>query len=637
MKDRLAIQLGTATLTFFIAATLLIQYLVRYWLVLKYVDNAYIHVILSTIGQLRGEQLQILSGCYVLSLIGYGISQRHIDKQLSTIYIIVLALLALISSGLLINSYTGVFYYDLYIYPLLFIITLFSIPRSLNMLLGYAKDKDFFKSVNKKHSDFYFTYATHKHGTLYINDIRQATLIEGLAKAGKSASVLQPTIVQACEQDFAGLIYDYEGDFTEKGGGVLSRTAYTAKKEFGGKTKFACINFRDMTRTKRCNPINPKYMQSYNHCLELATVMMLNLNRQWISKMDFWAENAIATFAGAIYYHVRNRPDACTLPHVVEFLLNNFSLALLMMKQDQEVAAYIAPIIVSLEQGAGGQLAGAQSSTQLPLSKLRSPETYYVFHPDPEDEFSLNITHPENPYLLALCNAPELQNSIAPAIGAITQVVVNQMNKLGKHKSIFLFDELPTIFIYKIDKLVAEARKKNVCCFFAVQTFDQLVRDYGQVNAKVIRETVGNQFMGITGVPSAEYMSKMVGDYQKSSQSHSVSDHGQTVTTSERRDKILEPNVITSQQPGEFTGRISGGEPPFFKTRFKLFEYNSIDIPHFNSFSGIEDQSLNNVMIQTEVETNMESIKTEVMTWMNGYAYLLDAIKTPKDKKSQGY
>lgn len=91
-----------------------------------------------------------------------------------------------------------------------------------------------------------------------------------------------------------------------------------------------------------------------------------------------------------------------------------------------------------MDRDALGQIAGAESSTQFPRAKRRSPEVYYVFNPESENEFDLDITNKESPVLLSICN--------------------EQMNKLGKNKSIFLFDEMLTVFIDKADKIPAEAR-----------------------------------------------------------------------------------------------------------------------------------------------------------------------------------
>ncbi len=144
-----------------------------------------------------------------------------------------------------------------------------------------------------------------------------------MAKAGKTASLIIPTILQAAKKGFAGLIYDYEGDMTEEGGGLPSKVAYTAMKYAGTPVKFAVVNFTNLSCTVRCNPLSSRYIKSYNHALEMSTVIMYNINRNWSRHKDFWGENAIAAYGATIWFFQRNHLLLSTIPHITEFLLND--------------------------------------------------------------------------------------------------------------------------------------------------------------------------------------------------------------------------------------------------------------------------------------------------------------------------
>jgi hypothetical protein len=372
----------------------------------------------------------------------------------------------------------------------------------------------------------------------------------------------------------------------------------------------------------RCNPLSAKYIKSYSHALELATVIMYNINRTWSRHKDFWAENAIAAYAATIWFFQKTYPGFCTIPHVTEFLLNDFTKVLKILNTDEDVAPYIRPILAALQRDASGQIAGAESSTQFPLARMRSPQVYYVFNPEPDKEFDLDITSLLHPVLLCVCNTPEIQNALAPSIGAIIQVCKVQMNKLSKHKSIFLFDEMPTIYIDNADKIPAEARKKQVSSFFAVQTFDQLIRDYGLQNAKVLRNSCGNIFTGITSVDSAEMISKMMGEYKQSDYSQTTSDSGQSVTHSMKNEKVLMTSKVTSQPTGHFSGRLLGGKPPYFSAQFKHSPNRVEKIPHFNYPIEVDDKDLQEKVLSALVEENYQRIKDEVKTLVSKYNYL---------------
>ena len=340
---------------------------------------------------------------------------------------------------------------------------------------------------------------------------------------------------------------------------------------------------------------------------------------------DFWGENAIAAYAATIWFFHRNFPWLSTIPHITKFLLTDFKKVLKVLNTDEDVAPYIRPILAALERDASGQIAGAESSTQFPLAKMRSPEVYYIFNPESRNEFDLNITSKEHPVLLCVCNAPELQNALAPSIGAVIQVCKVQMNKLGKHKSIFLFDEMPTIYIDNADKIPAEARKKLVSTFFAVQTYDQLVRDYGIQNAKVIRNSCGNIFTGISSLESSEMISRMMGEYKRADYAQTSSDSGQSLTQSFKNEKVLMTSDIAAQQTGHFSGRIMGGKPPYFSAQFRYTNYPIEPIPHFNYPVELDDIDTQEKILSALVQENYQQVKNDVKDLFLKYEHLFES------------
>ncbi len=530
-----------------------------------------------------------------------------------------LILLSLITIFIFLRGYSDKRFYNFIIYPVVFIELFWMIPKGVQSVFSFGKRTgNALEKLSDRDDEFTFSFQTQK-GVLNLLDARTATFIEGSAKAGKTASLIIPIIVQAIENNFAGLIYDYEGDLREEGSGLLSRTAYSACKKYKGKVRFAIINFTDLSRTVRCNPLSSRYVSSYNHAVEMATVIMYNINRNWSKHKDFWAENAIAAYAATIWYFRRNHPRYCTIPHITEFLLKDFRKVLRVLQTDEDVAPYIRPILAALDRDASGQIAGAESSTQFPLSRMRSPEVYYVFNPDPDQEFDLDITNKETPVMLSICNSPELQNALAPAIGAIIQVCKVQMNKLGKQKSIFLFDEMPTIYVDKADKIPAEARKKQVCTFFAVQAYEQLVRDYGIQNAGVIRNACGNLFTGVSSVDSAEMISKMMGDNKQEDYSLTSSDSGQSITQSLKTERVLKASEVAGQDTGHFSGRILGGKPPFFSTQFRYREYPADEVPHFNFPVLMGDLDSQEMILRLMVRENYQQIIQDINDLVTNY------------------
>lgn len=71
-------------------------------------------------------------------------------------------------------------------------------------------------------------------------------------------------IYQCAERNYAGFIYDWEGDPTKDNSPILSRIAYGSIEYFRKQGRevpnFTYINFIDMSRTVRVNVLSPKYM-----------------------------------------------------------------------------------------------------------------------------------------------------------------------------------------------------------------------------------------------------------------------------------------------------------------------------------------------------------------------------------------
>ena len=55
---------------------------------------------------------------------------------------------------------------------------------------------------------------------------------------------------------------------------------------------------------------------------------------------------------------------------------------------------------------------------------------------------------------------------------------------------------MPTIYFRGLDTLIATARSNKVAVCLGAQDFSQLVRDYGEKEARVIQNTIGNIFSG---------------------------------------------------------------------------------------------------------------------------------------------
>ena len=122
----------------------------------------------------------------------------------------------------------------------------------------------------RSESAFYFRFET-ASGPLVIHKPQQNVYIDGGPGSGKSESWIKGIIYQCAERNYAGFVYDWEGDPTKEKSPILSRIAYGSIEHFRNKgmetPRFAYINFVDMSRTVRVNVLSPQYMSKGNESL----------------------------------------------------------------------------------------------------------------------------------------------------------------------------------------------------------------------------------------------------------------------------------------------------------------------------------------------------------------------------------
>ena len=289
-------------------------------------------------------------------------------------------------------------------------------------------------------------------------------------------------------------MYIYDFKFSD-----LSTIAYNHmmnhQNGYKVKPQFYVINFDDPRRSHRCNPIHPDFMSDISDAYESAYTIMLNLNKTWVQKQgDFFVESPIILFAAIIWYlRIYKNGKFCTFPHAIELLNRRYEDVFPILTSYPELENYLSPFMDAWQGGAMEQLAGQIASAKIPLSRMISPQLYWVMS---ASEFTLDINNPEEPKILCVGNNPDRQNIYGAALGLYNSRIVKLINKKGQLKSSVIIDELPTIYFKGLDNLIATARSNKVAVCLGFQDFSQLVRDYGDKEAKVVINTVGNIFCG---------------------------------------------------------------------------------------------------------------------------------------------
>ncbi|MBJ2126341.1 conjugal transfer protein MobC [Flavobacterium sp. IB48] len=463
---------------------------------------------------------------------------------------------------------------------------------------------------------FYYKGKWNKGWINIVNPFR-ATIVLGTPGSGKSYAIVNNYIKQQIEKGFSMYIYDFKFD-------DLSTIAYNHllkhRDKYKVQPKFYVINFDDPRRSHRCNPLNPDFMTDISDAYEAAYTIMLNLNRSWIQKQgDFFVESPIILLAAIIWYlKIYDDGKYCTFPHAIELLNKKYSDVFTILTSYPDLENYLSPFMDAWQGGAQDQLQGQIASAKIPLSRMISPQLYWVMT---GDDFSLDINNPKEPKILCVGNNPDRQNIYSAALGLYNSRIVKLINKKGQLKSSVIIDELPTIYFRGLDNLIATARSNKVAVCLGFQDFSQLNRDYGDKESKVIQNTVGNIFSGQVVGETAKNLSERFGKILQKRQSLSINRNDTSTSISTQLDSLIPASKISTLTQGIFVGAVSDN----FDERIqqKIFHAEIVvdndkvvsetksyqKIPDILSFTDAKGE---NTMKQ-EIEANYKQIKQDIV------------------------
>lgn len=401
-------------------------------------------------------------------------------------------------------------------------------------------------------SRFFYKKRWHRGWINIVNPFR-ASIVLGTPGSGKSYAVVNNYIKQQLSKGFSMYIYDYKFD-------DLSTIAYNELQKnldkYKVQPKFYVINFDNPAKSHRCNPIAPEFMTDISDAYESAYTIMLNLNKTWIQKQgDFFVESPIILLAAIIWYlKIYKNGKYCTFPHAIEFLNKKYSDTFTILTSYPELENYLSPFMDAWEGGAQDQLQGQIASAKIPLSRMISPQLYWVMS---GSEFTLDINNPEEPKILCVGNNPDRQNIYSAALGLYNSRIVKLINKKGQLKSSVIIDELPTMYFRGLDNLIATARSNKVAVCLGFQDFSQLYRDYGDKEAKVVINTVGNVFSGQVVGETSKTLSDRFGKVLQKRQSMTINKQDTSTSISTQLDALIPASKISNLTQGMFVGSVS--------------------------------------------------------------------------------
>ena len=462
---------------------------------------------------------------------------------------------------------------------------------------------------------FYYKKKWHD-GWINVVLPQRGCIVVGSPGSGKSYCVINQFIKQQIEKGYSLYCYDFK--FPD-----LSLIVYNHllknKDKYKANVQFYVINFDDPRHSHRCNPINPTFMSDIADAYESAYVIMLKLNRTWIQKQgDFFVESPIVLFAAIIWYlKIYENGKYCTFPHAIELLNKPYSDIFTILTSYRELENYLSPFMDAWKGGAMEQLQGQIASAKIPLSRMISPSLYWIMS---GDDFTLDINNPDEPKVLCVGNNPDRQNIYSAALGLYNARIVKMVNRKGELKCSILVDEVPTIYFKGLDTLIATARSNKVAVCLGAQDFSQLVRDYGEKEARVIQNTVGNVFSGQVLGETAKNLSERFGKVLQQRKSVNMTREDTSTSISTQLDSLIPASKISNLSQGMFVGSVCDSFQE--KMEQKIFHCEIVvdnarveaetkaykPIPVITDFTGGDGKD----HMREEIERNYYRIKEEV-------------------------
>ena len=463
---------------------------------------------------------------------------------------------------------------------------------------------------------FWFRKKEWKGWINVVNPFR-ASMILGTPGSGKSYAVVNNYIKQAIEKSYALYIYDFKFD-------DLSVIAYNHLIKYRHRykipPKFYVINFDDPRKSHRCNPLAPELMTDISDAYESSYTIMLNLNKSWVQKQgDFFVESPIVLFTAIIWFlKLYENGKYCTFPHAIELLNKRYEDVFTILTSYPELENYLSPFIDAWKGGASEQLMGQIASAKIPLSRLISPQLYWVMS---GSDFTLDINNPKEPKVLCVGNNPDRISIYGAALGLYNSRIVKLINKKKQLKSCVIIDELPTIFFKGLDNLIATARSNKVAVVLGFQDFSQLKRDYGDKEAAVIMSTVGNVFSGQVVGETAKTLSERFGKILQKRESMSINRNDTSTSISTQLDSLIPASKISTLSQGMFVGAVTDNfgetiDQKIFHAQI-VVDNDAVQketatyqpIPEISSFL---DENGNDTMEQ-QIQANYRQIKQDIV------------------------
>lgn len=460
---------------------------------------------------------------------------------------------------------------------------------------------------------YYYRGKMHK-GWINIEQPFRGIWVVGVPGSGKTFGIIEPLIRQESAKGWSLCVYDFKFP-------VLARKLFyhfEKNKALGvlpAHSQYNVINFVDPSYSRRVNPVQNHYINSVGEASETAVTLMeaLQKGKSGGGGSDDFFKKASENFMAAIIYFFVNydvipydkewtelkeviQKDAngkplkddegniirkyyyndgkeaqlyrykgryADLPHMLAFLLQEYATIFEILMMEPKVAPLIAPFKTAFENNAMDQLEGMVGTLRIYVSRLVTPEAFWVLS---GDDFDLKISDPKNPGYLLIANDPKMEAIITALNAVILNRLVAEVNTgEGKNNPCgIIVDELPTLYFNKIDRLQGTARSNKVSIALGFQSKGQLVKDYGKEQTDALLGIFGTVVAATTNdKDTVEWLSNdIMGKIKQVKEGLSITKDQTTISLNEELQPLVPSDKIANLPAGWLVGTAARSFTP---------------------------------------------------------------------------
>ncbi len=402
---------------------------------------------------------------------------------------------------------------------------------------------------------FYYRHKVYD-GWININVFR-AILVMGVPGSGKSASVIIPYMKQMLAKGYSMLVYDFK--FPDLG--KIAYYHYMVNCINNGALSnhaFHVVNLDNVEYSARINPIHSKYIQNLADAAETADAIVSALTKSDKSSgsAQFFDTSAKNFLAACIYFLARYRDGIySSLPHVMAFISQPYDFIFNALFSNPEIRMLLAPFKSAYDNKAFDQLEGQIGTVRINLSRIGTKESFWIFS---GNDFDLKISNTQNPSVMVLANSPDTQSINSAFFAAILMRVTKLVNSKGNIPCSIVVDEAPTVFLHKIENLIATARSNKVSVILGIQEIAQLIMQYGKEPANTITSIMGTILTGsVKSKESLDWIEKMLGKIKQVSTNVSIDRNKTSISLNEKNDNVIPASRIANLNAGEIVGLVA--------------------------------------------------------------------------------